>query len=93
MKRVTVDVVLCLVLSLVEANSEKRMYLTFMAETLPNHFYVHLKLVGSDNSSAFIVTLTFTHAVIELKDHHMEIGFLKKHCLSIIDLVIFMNIV
>ena len=39
-----------LVLSLVEVHSQTAPYVTFMEETLPNHSYVDLSLVGSADS-------------------------------------------
>ena len=53
-----VSVLLFLLWSLVEVHSETAPYLTFMGETLPNHGYVNLSLVGGINSSAEIVCHT-----------------------------------
>ena len=45
-----VSVLLFLLWSLVEVHSQTAPYLTFMGETLPNHSYVDLSLVGGVNS-------------------------------------------
>ena len=41
-------VLLCLLWSLVEVHSQTAPYVSFMGETLPNHVYVNLSLVGND---------------------------------------------
>ena len=41
---------LCLLWSLVEVHSQTAPYVSFMGETLPNHAYVNLSLVGDDYS-------------------------------------------
>ena len=46
-----VSVLLFLIWSLVEVHSQTPPYLTFMGETLPNHSYVDLSLVGGGGSS------------------------------------------
>ena len=52
--RATVQLLLCLLWSLVEVHSQTAPYLTFMGQTLPNHAYVDLSLVGaaSDGSNS-----------------------------------------
>ena len=47
---VTVTLLVCILLSLVEVKSETAPYVMFMGETLPNHAYVDLNLVGSNDS-------------------------------------------
>ena len=42
---------LCLLWSLVEVHSQTAPYVSFMGETLPNHAYVNLSLVGSGSDS------------------------------------------
>ena len=42
--------VLCLLWSLVEVHSQTAPYVSFMGETLSNHAYVDLSLVGNDDS-------------------------------------------
>ena len=47
------SVLLCLLWSLVEVNSQAEYpYVSFMGETLPNHAYVDLSLVGNDDSGS-----------------------------------------
>ena len=48
----TTLVLLCLLWSLVEVHSQTAPYVSFMGETLPNHAYVNLSLVGNDNSGS-----------------------------------------
>ena len=43
---------LCLLWSLVEVHSQTPPYVSFMGETLPNHAYVDLSLVGSSGSDS-----------------------------------------
>ena len=43
---------LCLLWSLVEVHSQTAPYVSFMGETLPNHAYVNLSLVGSSGSDS-----------------------------------------
>ena len=43
---------LCLLWSLVEVHSQTASYISFMGETLPNHAYVNLSLVGNDTSGS-----------------------------------------
>ena len=43
---------LCLLWSLVEVHSQTAPYVSFMGETLPNHAYVNLSLVGNDGSGS-----------------------------------------
>ena len=43
---------LCLLWSLVEVHSQTAPYVSFMGETLPNHAYVNLSLVGDDDSGS-----------------------------------------
>ena len=43
---------LCLLWSLVEVNSQTVPYVKFMREILPNHAYVDLRLVGNDSSDS-----------------------------------------
>ena len=43
---------LCLLWSLVEVHSQTVPYVSFMGETLPNHAYVDLSLVGDDGSGS-----------------------------------------
>ena len=43
---------LCLLWSLVEVHSQTAPYVSFMGETLPNHAYVNLSLVGDDGSGS-----------------------------------------
>ena len=43
---------LCLLWSLVEVHSQTAPYVTFMGETLPNHAYVGLNLVGNNASGS-----------------------------------------
>ena len=43
---------LCLLWSLVEVHSQTAPYVSFMGETLPNHTYVNLSLVGEDESGS-----------------------------------------
>ena len=43
---------LCLLWSLVEVYSQTAPYVSFMGETLPNHAYVDLSLVGNDDSGS-----------------------------------------
>ena len=43
---------LCLLWSLMEVHSETAPYVSFMGETLPNHAYVNLSLVGEDGSGS-----------------------------------------
>ena len=43
---------LCLFWSLVEVHSQTAPYVSFMGETLPNHAYVNLSLVGNDGSGS-----------------------------------------
>ena len=46
-------VLLCLLWSLVEVHSQTQYpYVSFMGETLPNHAYVDLSLVGNDDSGS-----------------------------------------
>ena len=45
-------VLLCLFWSLVEVHSQTVPYVSFMGETLPNHAYVDLSLVGNDDSGS-----------------------------------------
>ena len=45
-------VLLCLLWSLVEVHSQIAPYVSFMGETLPNHAYVDLSLVGDDGSGS-----------------------------------------
>ena len=53
MKAALLCVVLCLLWSLVEVHSQTEYpYVSFMGETLPNHTYVDLSLVGSDVNSS-----------------------------------------
>ena len=49
-----------------------------MGETLPNHAYVDLSLVGNDDSGSdmYSVTLTWTHVVVVLKVNTGGNGFL-----------------
>ena len=47
-----VTVLLCLLWSLVEVHSQTAPYVSFMEETLPNHTYVDLSLVGSSGSDS-----------------------------------------
>ena len=42
----------CLLWSLVEVHSQTAPYVSFMGETLPNHAYVSLSLVGNDTSGS-----------------------------------------
>ena len=52
---------LCLLWSLVEVHSQTAPYVTFMGETLPNHAYVDLSLVGnSANEEPFNTLLCHT---------------------------------
>ena len=53
-----VSVLLFLLWSLVEVHSQTAPYLTFMGETLPNHSYVDLSLVGGYGSSDQVVCHT-----------------------------------
>ena len=53
-----VSVLLFLLWSLVEVHSQTAPYLTFMGETLPNHSYVDLSLVGGADSGDEIVCHT-----------------------------------
>ena len=47
------SVLLCLLWSLVEVHSQAEYpYVSFMGETLPNHAYVDLSLVGRDDSGS-----------------------------------------
>ena len=46
------SVLLCLLWSLVEVHSQTVPYVSFMGETLPNHAYVDLGLVGDDGSGS-----------------------------------------
>ena len=48
----TTQLVVFLLLSLVEAHSQTAPYISFMGETLPNHAYVNLSLVGNDDSGS-----------------------------------------
>ena len=41
---------LCLLWSLVEVQSQTAPYITFMGNTLTNHSFIHLQQVGEDNS-------------------------------------------
>ena len=50
--RVTSLLLLCLLWSLVEVHSQTAPYVSFMGETLPNHAYVNLSLVGNDDSGS-----------------------------------------
>ena len=51
--KTTLLLLLCLLLSLVEVHSQTEYpYVSFMGETLPNHAYVDLSLVGSDGSGS-----------------------------------------
>ena len=43
---------LCLLWSLAEVHSQTAPYVSFMGETLPNHAYVNLSLVGDDDNSS-----------------------------------------
>ena len=43
---------LCLLWSLVEVHSQTAPYVSFIGETLPNHAYVNLSLVGNDGSGS-----------------------------------------
>ena len=45
-------VLLCLLWSLVEVHSQTAPYVTFMGETLPNHAYLDLSLVGDIESGS-----------------------------------------
>ena len=54
----TLSVLLFLLWSLVEVHSQTTSYVTFMGETLPNHSYVNLSLVGGANSGDEIVCHT-----------------------------------
>ena len=50
---ITLLLLLCLLWSLVEVHSQTEYpYVSFMGETLPNHTYVDLSLVGSDDNSS-----------------------------------------
>ena len=53
-----VSVLLFLLWSLVEVHSQTAPYLTFMGETLPNHSYVNLSLVGDYASDNKVVCRT-----------------------------------
>ena len=53
-----VSVLLFLLWSLVEVHSQTAPYVTFMGETLPNHSYVDLSLVGGSGSGDAIVCHT-----------------------------------
>ena len=48
----TPSLLLCLLWSLVEVHSQTAPYVSFMGETLPNHAYVDLSLVGEDGSGS-----------------------------------------
>ena len=48
----TLLLLLCLLWSLVEVHSQTAPYVSFMGETLPNHAYVDLSLVGNDGSGS-----------------------------------------
>ena len=48
--RPSAQVGLCLLLSLVEVHSQTAPYISFRGETLPNHAYVNLSLVGNEFS-------------------------------------------
>ena len=48
----TPSLLLCLLWSLVEVHSQTAPYVSFMGETLPNHAYVNLSLVGNDTSGS-----------------------------------------
>ena len=52
MKAALLCVVLCLLWSLVEVHSQIAPYVSFMGETLPNHAYVNLSLVGNNGSGS-----------------------------------------
>ena len=54
----TVSVLLILLWSLVEVHSQTAPYVSFMGETLPNHSYVDLSLVGSFYSDGEVVCHT-----------------------------------
>ena len=48
----TAQLVVILLWSLVEVHSQTAPYISFMGETLPNHAYVNLSLVGDDDSGS-----------------------------------------
>ena len=48
----TAQLVVILLWSLVEVHSQTAPYIAFMGETLPNHAYVNLSLVGDDDSGS-----------------------------------------
>ena len=48
----TAQLVVILLWSLVEVHSQTAPYISFMGETLPNHAYVNLSLVGNDDSGS-----------------------------------------
>ena len=53
-------VVLSLLWSLVEVHSQTTPYVSFMGDNLPNHAYVNLTLVGTDNSDPGNTVRCFT---------------------------------
>ena len=48
----TAQLVVILLWSLVEVHSQSVPYISFMGDTLPNHAYVNLSLVGNDDSGS-----------------------------------------
>ena len=68
---------LCLLWSLVEVHSETESpYVSFMGETLPNHAYVNLNLVGMILVMVYNVTLTYPPAVHKSGVNLMETAWI-----------------
>ena len=74
MKATVMSVLLCLLSALVEVHSQTVPYVSFMGTSLPNHSYVNLTLVGTDGKTVYIATLTWRHAVMELRVLTVETG-------------------
>ena len=64
--------VLLLLWSLVEVHSQTAPYVSFMGENLPNHSYVDLTLVGTDNSDPGNTGLTRAGAMSALMRMRMQ---------------------
>ena len=65
---------LSLLWSLVEVHSQTFPYVSFNGQTLVNHSYVDLSLVGTSGMTVFGIILTSAHVVVLFKVLIVEIG-------------------